>query len=544
MEIQELKDQLSEYDFENASTKELLLLNIVELLIKKVEDLEEENKSLKTEIRKLKGGNDDPDIKGKSKGAKKFDKKNKNSNKPKPKGWKKKSKNNSLKIDKEVPLAVDKSKLPNDAVFKGTREKIIQGITFARNNVKLKIERWYSPSENKYYEAEISTNHQDQFSKDLQAFIIMLSTKGNMGHDKIIELLESIGAEISTGQIERILNKNNDKFHEEMNEAFEVARDLVGFMHTDDTGARHQGDNWFTSVFCNHLCTMFKTTPRKNRLTVIQNLIGRDDIEFLIDKNTIKAIKKSKVGKLYEEMLSTMIGQKFSSEEDLEAVIKVKYPKIVEQKLTQIKVAAAYAWLKSKGIILIKALITDAASQFASIVDIHALCWVHEIRHYTDLNPKLSQFKNILEEFTDKVQLFYQRLKQYQENPKKKEAKKIQLEFDNLFSTKTEYEALNKVIAQTKKRAEGLLVVLEHPEIPLHNNHAEQQIRPYVIKRKIQFGTRSEDGLRSRDTFMSINMTCKKLGLSFYHFLRDRLLGTGEIPSLAEVMRTKMTVTA
>jgi len=96
------------------------------------------------------------------------------------------------------------------------------------------------------------------------------------------------------------------------------------------------------------------------------------------------------------------------------------------------------------------------------------------------------------------------------------------------------------VIAQTKKRKEGLLVVLENPDLPLHNNHAEQQIRPYVIKRKIQFGTRSEDGRKSRDTFMSISMTCRKVGLSFYGFLVDRKTCAGKILPLAEIMKLKV----
>ena len=147
--------------------------------------------------------------------------------------------------------------------------------------------------------------------------------------------------------------------------------------------------------------------------------------------------------------------------------------------------------------------------------------------------------KKILEDFTNKVQAFYQRLKLYKENPDDREIEVIRQEFDNLFSTQTKYENLNKVIAQTKKREEGLLVILENPDLPLHNNHAEQQIRPFVIKRKIQFGTRSEEGRKSRDTFMSISMTCRKLNLSFYEFLVDRKTGAGKILPLPQIMKLK-----
>jgi len=537
--VDEVKEVLSKLDFSDATDREVTLLNIVNKLLVIVEAQAEEIKNLKSEIRKLKGGNDDPDIKGKSEATKNLNR-NKNSNKPKPITWKKESKNNDLEINQEIPLAIDKSKLPSDAVYKGTREKIVQGLIFKRDNVKLIIERYYSPSENKYYESEIPVNYEDQFSKELQAFIIMCSIKNNMGHDKIIELLETIGIRISTGQVEAILNKKNQDFHQEMEQAFMTAIDLVGFMHSDDTGARHEGSNYFTSVFCNFLCTMFKTTPKKNKLTVIQNLVGKDKVKFLINKGTIKYIKDYKIGAVYQDLLKTLIGQEFDTEHELEQALKMKYPKIPEQKLTQIKIGAVYASIKKQGIILINALMTDAAGQFRSVTIIHALCWVHEIRHYTDLNPMVSGFQKILEDFTDKVRAFYGRLKLYKENPDKEQIKIIQHEFETLFSTVTKYEDLNKVIAQTKKRQEGLLVVLENPDLPLHNNHAEQQIRPYVIKRKIQFGTRSEQGLKSRDTFMSISMTCKKLNISFYKFLVDRKTAARKILPLAEIMKLKV----
>jgi hypothetical protein len=540
VDTKNIRELVSKIDIEKADEEKILLINIIEMLLQTVEVQAKKLEALESEIKELKGGNGKPGIKGKSDGAKNSNKGIKDSNKPKPIGWKKSSKNDGLKIDHEIQLPIDKSKLPSDAVYKGSREKIVQGLVFARNNVKLIIQRYYSESENKYYESEIPTNYEDQFSKELQAFIIMSSVEGNMGHDKIIRLLETIGIKISAGQVEAILNKKNQDFHEEMEQAFMTAIDLVGFMHSDDTGARHEGSNWFTSVFCNFLCTMFKTTPKKNRLTVIQNLVGKDKVKFLINKGAIQYMKDYKVGKIYSELLQTLIDQEFNTEEELEQVIKIKYPKIPEQKLTQIKIGAAYASIKKQGIILIDALMTDAAGQFRSLALIHALCWVHEIRHYTDLNPNVLGFKKMLEDFTDKVQAFYARLKLYKENPNKEQMKIIQEEFENLFSTVTKYNDLNKVIAQTKKRQEGLLVVLENPDLPLHNNHAEQQIRPYVIKRKIQFGTRSEDGRKSRDTFMSISMTCRKLDLSFFKFLIDRKTNARKILPLAEMMKLKM----
>jgi hypothetical protein len=66
-------------------------------------------------------------------------------------------------------------------------------------------------------------------------------------------------------------------------------------------------------------------------------------------------------------------------------------------------------------------------------------------------------------------------------------------------------------------------VVLDRPEVPLHTNGSETDIRDYVKKRKISGGTRSDEGRRCRDTFASLKKTCRKLDISFWHYLTNRL---------------------
>ena len=84
-----------------------------------------------------------------------------------------------------------------------------------------------------------------------------------------------------------------------------------------------------------------------------------------------------------------------------------------------------------------------------------------------------------------------------------------------------------------------LLLVLDHPELPLHNNLSENDIRQYVKKRKISAGTRSDAGRRCRDTFLSLKTTCRKLGVTFGQYLRDRIQHLDRIPPLAQLIRDK-----
>jgi hypothetical protein len=90
-----------------------------------------------------------------------------------------------------------------------------------------------------------------------------------------------------------------------------------------------------------------------------------------------------------------------------------------------------------------------------------------------------------------------------------------------------------------KDHQADLLRVLERPEIPLHNNAEESDIRDYVKKRKISGSTRSAEGRRCRDTFASLKKTCRKLGVNFWAYLQDRVRGLGQIAPLAKLIQKR-----
>lgn len=91
-------------------------------------------------------------------------------------------------------------------------------------------------------------------------------------------------------------------------------------------------------------------------------------------------------------------------------------------------------------------------------------------------------------------------------------------------------------IAKTQAKKAALLLVLDHPELPLHNNAAELAVRHRVRKRDVSFGPRTEAGKEAWDTFMTLAETTKKLGLSFYAYLHDRILAAHAMPPLAELV--------
>ena len=109
--------------------------------------------------------------------------------------------------------------------------------------------------------------------------------------------------------------------------------------------------------------------------------------------------------------------------------------------------------------------------------------------------------------------------------------------FEEIFTQTTASASLNLALKRIYNNKSELLLVLERPDIPLHNNGAENAIREYVKRRKISGGTRSDAGRKCRDTFTSLKKTCRKLGISFWQYLKDRIENVGLIPDLSELIR-------
>ena len=96
---------------------------------------------------------------------------------------------------------------------------------------------------------------------------------------------------------------------------------------------------------------------------------------------------------------------------------------------------------------------------------------------------------------------------------------------------------LNLALKRIYNNKNELLLVLDRPDIPLHNDGAENAIREYVKRREISGGTRSDSGRQCRDTFTSLKKTCRKLGVSFWQYLKDRIEDIGHIPDLPDLVR-------
>ena len=131
---------------------------------------------------------------------------------------------------------------------------------------------------------------------------------------------------------------------------------------------------------------------------------------------------------------------------------------------------------------------------------------------------------------------FYKLLKFYKEFPCYRNKVRLENIFDRIFCQKVQWNALTERLKLIHKNKKGLLLVLGRPEIPLHTNQSENDLREMVKKRKVSAGTRSDDGRDSRDTFLSLNKTCFKLRISFWDYLLDRVNNTNAIKPLSQII--------
>lgn len=201
-----------------------------------------------------------------------------------------------------------------------------------------------------------------------------------------------------------------------------------------------------------------------------------------------------------------------------------------------LEAAAIAAYQEKHSSAIIDSLVCDDAKQFHNITRLRPLCWIHEERHYQKLTPFLLHHQKLVTDFRSRIWKYYYELSQYKKNPNEKDKGRLSALFDEIFSTQTGYDELDERIQLTKAKKDHLPVVLAYPDTPLHNNPAELALRAYIVKRKISFGTRTDEGTQSWETFFTIMDTSRKLGVNFRDYLYDRISKLYKMPSLASLI--------
>ncbi len=447
-----------------------------------------------------------------------------------------------ITIDREEICRVDVAQLPEDAEFKGYEEKVVQDLLMKRDNVRFKREVYYSPSLQKTYSGKVPHGYEGEYGPHINSQIVSFKYVNNMSIPKIEEFYGNVGIFLSDSYLSNRLTKHLTVFHHEKSAMYEAGLENSSYQQIDDTTSRVDGQNYYTQIVCNRFSTLFFTTKHKDRLTILDVLRNFESRSFVFNAETFCLLEQLKVPKKLIALLREIEQDNVFHEEEMQAILQQLFPDSAKGKLhrTRIMEAAAIAsYHCESGIARVEVLLCDDAPQFKLITDELALCWVHDGRHYKRLRPVVPFHQEQLKKFREEYWEYYHKLFVYKNQPSAESAQSLSAEFDTLFSTKTGYNELDERIARSKAKKEELLTVLKHPEIPLHNNRSENGARVQKRREDISLQTKTEEGTQAKDTMMSIVETCKKLGVSAYHFIYDRVSRRFEMPSLADLIRAK-----
>lgn len=514
------------------------LLGIIEELAVTVQRQQEEIQQLKDEVAILKGEKKRPKFKpsklDKEAGKGNDDDRSSGSNAGKRPGSKKRSKTAKLKIheDKIVPPS---ETIPPGSRFKGYRDFVIQDLVIQAHNVRYRLARWETP-DGQTLKGELPAScGNGHFGPTLVSYILYQHHQCQVTQPLLLEQLREWGIDISSGKLNDLLLAGKAHFHEEKDALLTRGLTVSTHVTVDDTGTPHQGKNGYVTHIGNDLFAWFRSTESKSRINFLE-LLRADHPDYRINDQALAYMEQQQLPKVPLQYLRNYCGRIYANEAQWEEQLKqlgitrTRHRRIATE-------GALLGAVLDHGFSPGLAIISDDAGQFNVLL--HGLCWVHAERLVHKLIPLNEAHRQDIASVRDQIWSLYAELKAYKKHPRLKHKEELQARFDAIFTQRTRFETLNQTLKRIHRNKAELLLVLERPDVPLHTNGSEGDIRDYVKKYKVSGGTRSDPGRRCRDTFTSLKKTCRKLGVSFWAYLTDRTSHINEISPLAELIEQK-----
>lgn len=516
------------------ATREVVrqLLNLIETLAAENAALRQELQQLRDQNARLKGGSCKPDIKPPTSPATDHSSEAERRQRT-PRG--KPKKNASLTITREWPCRLEPSTLPPDAVRHDTAEVIMQDLVLKPEVIRFVREVWLSPSTDKTITAPLPHGYLGGFGPHIRALAIALGHGANVSQPALLDFFEDAGIAIGKGTIARWLSDHTGQWAEEA-DAIHLAGLASGDWHaTDQTSTRVDGQNEVCHVVGNPDFTSYHTRPGGSRQDVVAVLWGIEPV-FRLNQDALAWLGQTQLSaSLLSRLRAALPYDSVISETELEAALVAASVLLNAQQRQQVWDGLAIAAYHAQtDVPVVRLLLSDDAAVFHGITDWHALCWVHDGRHYAKLAPCVGEHQRALTDFRREYWALYRDLLAYRAAPSETERARVEAVFDQLMARRTGYDDLDARIAKTAYNRDLLLSVVDTPSLPLHNNDMELAARRRVRKRDVSFGPQSRAGAQAWDTFQTIAATAAKQGVRLYQYLCERLMHPDTTPSLAE----------
>ena len=189
---------------------------------------------------------------------------------------------------------------------------------------------------------------------------------------------------------------------------------------------------------------------------------------------------------------------------------------------------ALWGSVKAHGLLPKTVIVSDDAGRFN--VGLHGLCRVHANRLVHKLDTFTDQHRTAQQR---RVQFWrlYKALKGYPKHPSADRKAILEACFDRIFrDPRSGFVPLDRLLARLHNNKSELLRVLERPEIPLHTNGSENDLRSQVTRQNQRWHTqRCRTGLSRR--LPNPRQDRRKLGFTFWDYLGARLAIPGQTES-------------
>src|SRR5215213_7706730 len=409
----------------------------------------------------------------------------------------------------------------------------VQDLMLTPQVIRFRRERWVTPDGQEIV-APLPPEVTGHFGPGIVRYVLMQHVQGQVTVERLRAQLRGLGVRISKGQIITILTANKDVFHAEKDALLEAGLATAAWVTVDDTGARHAGANEYTTHIGNDRFAWFATRPSKSRLNFL-DLLRAGDPDYVINATAAAYRVEHGVPQSIVAALLAAAPRSFANDAAWQAHLDSFGLGAGQRR--RVTEAALVGAIVARGLLIDTVIVSDDAGQFD--VFQHALCWIHAERHLRRIICVTDEQHCLVSVQRQLVWWFYADLKLYKDDPTAPRRTALRQRFDRIFTRITGFVELDEAVARTFANKDELLLVLDRPDIPLHTNGSENDVRSFVTKRKISGETRSAAGKQARDTFLSLLKTCSRLAISFWDYLGARLKipDAERVPWLPDLIR-------